>query len=306
MSENLPTTAENRAPVVAGFGTRDSFELLQRQAALLSASDLVPKEYRGRDKVANCVIALEMANRIGANPLMVMQNLYLVHGRPSWSSQFLISGINSTGKFTPLRFQISEPEPEKEVPAEITYYEGNNKRTKTVKEKIRNQTCVAWVIEKATGERLESAPVSLEMAVKEGWYSKAGSKWQTMPDLMLRYRAASFFSRQYCPEVTMGLKTAEEERDIIDITPPAFDVPTSEDIVSRFTDPAPTAETVDVTTGEILDETEPAAGDTFEVQPEPEQVSPALAECPECHFKGGRHSPVCSMKKGEREPGIEG
>lgn len=253
MSNEIVKVEESRVPVVAGFGTKESFELLQRQAALLAASDLVPKEYRGKEKVANCVIALEMANRIGANPLMVMQNLYLVHGRPSWSSQFLISGINSTGKFTPLRFTISDPEPEKEVSATIISYENGQKKTNTVKEKIRNRTCVAWVIEKVTGERLESAPVSIEMAVKEGWYSKAGSKWQTMPELMLRYRAASFFSRQYCPEVTMGLKTDDEERDIIDITPPAFETPSAESIVSRFTDPEP--ETVNTETGEISEPT---------------------------------------------------
>lgn len=60
----------------------------------------------------------------------------------------------------------------------------------------------------------------MEMAVKEGWYQKNGSKWQSMPEQMLRYRAASFFGRIYAPDLLMGLKTQEEEQDaMIDVTP---------------------------------------------------------------------------------------
>lgn len=40
-----------------------------------------------------------------------------------------------------------------------------------------------------------------------------GSKWKTMPQLMLRYRAASFFSSLNCPELTMGIYTKEEIED---------------------------------------------------------------------------------------------
>ncbi|WP_252151905.1 hypothetical protein [Acinetobacter sp. ANC 4177] len=58
------------------------------------------------------------------------------------------------------------------------------------------------------------------MAVKEGWYQKNGSKWQSMPEQMLRYRAASFFGRIYAPDLLMGLRTQEEELDsMIDVTP---------------------------------------------------------------------------------------
>lgn len=174
------------APVVMGFGTATGFALMQRAAALLAASALVPKEYQGN--VANCTIALEMASRIGASPLMVMQNLYLVHGKPSWSSQFIIAAVNGTGRFTPLRFDITG--------------EGEKK------------TCIAWALEKATGERLESPPISMDMAKKEGWIDKNGSKWKTMPDLMLRYRAATLFGRLYAPEILMGMKAYEEVIDI--------------------------------------------------------------------------------------------
>ena len=183
--ERIETT-ETHLPVVAGFQSKDGFDLMLRQAKWLSASDLVPQQFRGN--IANTVIALEMSNRMNASPLAIMQNLYIVHGKPGWSAQFIIAAVNSTGRFSPLRFQVQGS--------------GDAK------------TCTAWVIEKATGEKLEGPPVSIDMAKREGWYGKNGSKWPIMPDLMLRYRAATLFGRLYAPEVLMGMKTVEEIADI--------------------------------------------------------------------------------------------
>jgi len=192
----LEQNSKPQAPmevVTMGWSTKAGFELMQRAAALLASSALVPKEYQGN--VANATIALEMAARVGASPLAVMQNLYIVHGKPSWSSQFIIAAVNGTGKFSPLRFAM----------------EGEGAR----------RVCVAWATEKATGERLESPPISMEMAKAEGWIEKNGSKWKTMPELMLRYRAATLFGRLYAPEILMGMKAYEEVIDIEgeDITP---------------------------------------------------------------------------------------
>lgn len=180
------------------------FELKQRQAKMLSNSTLIPKEYQASNPngLSNCYIALDMAQRMNANPLIVMQNLYIVHGKPAWSSQWIIASINNCGKFSPLRFEITEL-------GEI------NAGTS----KIKNKQCIARAYEKATGERLESAPVTIQMAIDEGWYGKNGSKWKTMPDVMLRYRAASFFGKFYCPELLMGIQSLEETQDIIDVNP---------------------------------------------------------------------------------------
>lgn len=225
-----------------GLLNLEAFELSQRIAKMLSSSTLVPEQYRatiqkkaGKDEhgnqlwreepnpngLSNCVIALNMSNRMGADPLMVMQNLYLVNGRPSWSSQFIMAGINSSGRFSALRFELKDLG-EKEVECVETVWENrkSKKISKTVK--IHDFSCVAWAIERETGERLESSKITIEMAVKEGWYTKEGSKWQTMSEQMLRYRAASFFGRVYAPELLMGLRSAEEEQDrIIDVTPEA-------------------------------------------------------------------------------------
>jgi hypothetical protein len=168
------------------FATPESFEVAQRVAKALAQSTLVPKEYQ--NNVPNTLIALEMSNRIGASPLMVMQHLYIVHGKPSWSSSFLISAINSCGRFEPLRFEVSG--------------------------KGESLSCFAWTKDKS-GNKLEGPVVDMAMAKAEGWVQKNGSKWKTMPELMIRYRAAAFFSRLYCPEITMGMQTAEE---VVDIT----------------------------------------------------------------------------------------
>ncbi|HCM31833.1 MAG TPA: recombinase RecT [Acinetobacter radioresistens] len=223
-----------------GLLNLEAFELSQRVAKMLSSSTLVPEQYRsvikvkaGKDQsgqwmyrdeenpngLSNCIIALNMANRMGADPLMIMQNLYLIEGRPSWSSQFIMASINSCGRFSALRFDL-EDLGEKEVEYQETSWAGGRKQNVTKKIKIQNFACTAWAIERETGERLNSSKITIEMAVKEGWYQKNGSKWQTMPEQMLRYRAASFFGRVYAPELLMGLKSAEEEQDqIIDVTP---------------------------------------------------------------------------------------
>lgn len=179
--------------VSVGLVDGQSFALAQRIGNMLAQSTIVPKAYVGN--VGNCVIALNMASRIGADPIMVMQNLYVVHGSPSWSAQFLIACFNRCGRFSSLRYEFGGEE-------------GKD-----------SWSCRAWAVEKETGERLNGTTVSIEMAKKEGWYAKQGSKWQSMPQQMLMYRAASWFVRAYAPEIAMGLHTAEEIRDTYDLKP---------------------------------------------------------------------------------------
>lgn len=193
----LAKIQEDITPAVnVGFDTLKGFEAMQRMANLFSASSIVPEIYRSKgDKDytsrGNCVIALDMALRMGANPLMVMQNLYVVHGRPAWSAQFLIATLNQSGKFSALRYE----------------FQG--------KEGQDDWGCRAVATELATKERLVGPLITISLSKKEGWYGKNGSKWQSMPELMLRYRAASWFVRAYAPEIAMGLQTVEEVRDAV-------------------------------------------------------------------------------------------
>ncbi len=178
------------------FASSESFDHGQRVAKALASSNLVPSQYQGTQGVANCLIALNMANRMGVDEMAVMQNLHIIHGRPSWSAPFLISAVNTCGRFSPMRFKKGDL-------GEITF-EGK---------KIRNLSCMAYAKD-SSGDVLEGSTITVAMAISEGWYGKKGSKWPNMCEQMLMYRAASFFSRIYCPEITMGMRTVEENQEI--------------------------------------------------------------------------------------------
>lgn len=188
--------------VTAGFQSAEGFALLQRMANMFSSSSLVPPQFQGQNNLGNCVIALNMAQRLGADPLMVMQNLYVVYGNPSWSSKFLIAMFNQCGRYE-----------------SIHYDETGKKGTDT-------QGIIAWAKEKSTGEVIKGPEVTIKIAKDEGWFGKNGSKWKSMPDQMLRYRAAAWFIRTTAPELSMGLQTTDE---IIDVTPePVVEKPINE------------------------------------------------------------------------------
>lgn len=179
---------ENPVAIADSFSSMTNFENTWRMAGCLSKSSLIPPNFIGKPQ--DCMIAIDMSRRMGANPFMILQNIYIVHGKPAWSSQFLIACINSCGKFSPLRY-------------------------KQVGEKGKpSYGYLAHAIDVKYNENLEGPEVTMEMAEKEGWTKKNGSKWLTMPDLMLRYRAATFFARLFAPELTMGMKTEEEIYDV--------------------------------------------------------------------------------------------
>ena len=284
MQTSAVAAQKNDAPM--SLLTGSGFEQLQRVAKALAGSTLVPAQYRAFAEVKeygkvvghnpnpaglpNCVVALNMALRMGADPLMVMQNLYVIEGRPSWSSQFIIASLNSCGRFSPLRFDLSEPGKNEELTYSATFWKDGKKVTEQRKAKIKHQTCTAWVIEKETGDRLNGPTISMQMAIDEGWLTKNSSKWLTMPEVMLRYRAASMLGRLYAPELLMGLQSREEVEDFIDATPDgagnyAVDV---NDLRNKEPE-APAiidddAETVNTETGEIVTDSTQSATKTAE------------------------------------------
>jgi hypothetical protein len=237
MRQQQAAPREAQMPAVrAGFFDLQSFELIQRVSKAFAQSDLVPKQYQGN--LANCMIAMDMAQRIGANPLMVMQNLYVVHGTPGWSSKFLIATINVCGRYSSLRYEW------RGKPGEAEY------------------GCRAWAIEKETGERLDGIWVDWKMVKAEGWDAKNGSKWKTMPDQMLIYRAAAFWQRAYAPEFGMGLQTYEELQDTFEATREP-DGSYSVDVASlkREAEATNRVGKVDTRTGEIIDAPATAVAD---------------------------------------------
>ncbi|MFW6106539.1 MAG: hypothetical protein ACOC8H_00085 [bacterium] len=179
-------TRDHMDPSLAIMLSPDLARNLYRQADQYSRSDLVPEQFR--NKPGNCFIALQMAIRFRCDPFMLMQHMYVVHGKPGLEAKFVIGLINQSGKFTgPLQWK----------------WAGSGK----------TRSCTAYATHKVTGERCE-ATLDWSTVEKEGWAGKSGSKWQSMPDQMFCYRSAAFFARRFCPEVTMGLPTADELFDI--------------------------------------------------------------------------------------------
>lgn len=185
----VPTSHPESRQSIAAFASVGNFEAAQRMAQALASSSIVPEAYRGKQGVANCLVAMELASRTGASVMMVMQNVHIIQGKPSWSATFLIASVNSCGRFSPLRFET----------------EGEQ-----MKEGWR---CRAVATELATGDALEGEWITVGMVHGEGWASKAGSKWKTMPGQMIRYRAASFWTRVYAPEISLGMRTLDEVED---------------------------------------------------------------------------------------------
>ena len=167
------------------YSSSDTFQLALQMAKGLSQSTLVPQTFQNNP--ANCLIALEQSNRLGISPMAVMQNLYIVQGKPSFSSSFIIGLINASGKYDK-ELQFDEEEKDGKPYA---------------------YTC--WT--ELDGRKVTGIKITMDMADKEGWTKKNGSKWITMPQVMLRYRAASFFARMNCPELSIGLYSKEELDD---------------------------------------------------------------------------------------------
>ena len=155
-----------------------------KMAEGLAKSDLVPDNYKGKPE--SCLIAIDVARQIGArSPLFVMQNLFVVKGKPSWSGQYCDAIVRAN--FKKVKVDLSGEGDERGC--QVTAYDQND------------NFC-------------EGTKVTIRMAKQEGWFSKTGSKWQTIPDLMLQYRAFAFFARIHCPDKLLGIHDEFENVDI--------------------------------------------------------------------------------------------
>jgi len=181
-NSSLTTTSNNSV-----FSGIQAFEDAQRIAKALASSTLIPTQFQGQQGFANCLVALEIANRMRISPFLAMQHLHVIHGRPSWSSSFIIAMVNGSGRFSPLRFEMSG--------------EGES------------LACYAMATDLASEQELKGPTITMLMAKKEGWSTKPNSKWATMPELMIRYRAAAFWGRLYASDLLLGIQSQEEVVD---------------------------------------------------------------------------------------------
>lgn len=187
MEQKNEVTVSRPQASLSIFDNENDFNFGMRMAKVFATSNLVPVQYQ--NNIGNVMIAINMSSRMKADPLMVMQNLVIVHNTPSFEAKFMIACFNATGKYTPIRY-------------------------KQIGEKGKDSFgYIAYAIDKKTGDVLEGPSVSIKTAKDEGWYDK-NNKWKTIPDLMLRYRSASWFIRTTDPGVAMGFQSREEMQDM--------------------------------------------------------------------------------------------
>lgn len=179
----MTTTTAQPSPVAFLHDT-GAFEHLYRVAKALSMSKMVPTHFQ--QKPEDCMVALMMAQQLEVNPLLCIQNLQIINGRPGFSASYAIALANQRGPFA----------------GPITW---------SSKGKGDNLEVTAHAIVKSTGEQV-SATCSMEMAKAEGWVKNP--KYKSIPEQMLRYRSATWLIRLHCPEVLLGLSTDDEVQTV--------------------------------------------------------------------------------------------
>ena len=177
--------AQANITTVNPYGSKEAFNELFTKAQYLAKSDLVPDSYR--NKPANCMIALDTANRLGVSPLFVMEQLTIVQGKRSWSGQACGMLIKRYPLF-------------KDV--ELVY---------VGKENEESWGAYVQAVRKDNGKTIKGTTVTMKMAQLEGW--TRNTKWKSMPEQMLAYRAYAFFARVHCADVLNGFMVEGEPED---------------------------------------------------------------------------------------------
>ena len=175
---------QSALPSESIYTSTQAFNNLFKIGNVLSKTQLVPDNYR--NKPEDCTIAIDIANRSGMSPLSVMQNLYVVKGKPQWSGQACIAMICASKEF-------------EHVKPVMVGERGTD-----------DWGCYFKAVDKSDGEVVTGTLVTIKMAKDDGWYDKPGSKWKSMPEQMLQYRAAAFFARVHMPNTLMGFQVEGE------------------------------------------------------------------------------------------------
>lgn len=181
----LATVVNTGTAIGNPFGSKESFNNLFVMAQALAKSDLVPQAYKG--KTTNIMLAIDTANRMGLSPMFVMEQMSVVQGKRTWSGQACSTLVNGYPRFKNVRLVYVGKEGTPEWGAYVT------------------------ATRKDTGEEIKGTTVTMKMAELEGW--TRNSKWKSMPEQMLAYRAYSFFARVHCADALNGFMVEGEPED---------------------------------------------------------------------------------------------
>lgn len=203
--KELAVIAPQQTNAIQAWVEGEVFEKLSTLANKFAQSQLVPQNFRG--KPHDCFIAMQIAHRMQTDPFLVLQNLKVINGTPTWAAVFAIARANELGPFAD----------------RISFEAKGEGESLSVTASAKHET---------TG-KIVSATVDMKMAKAEGWTKN--SKYQTMPEQMLCYRAAMFLIRRHCPEILQGMPTTDEIEDISaarNVTPTTIDGTASNEAAS--------------------------------------------------------------------------
>lgn len=173
--------------------TLSNFSDRWKIAEKLSKSSIIPKEFQGKPE--NILLCMGMSEKMGLDLITVVNNLQMVMGHQEWKGSFIPVLIEKTGKYTELEFNF------------------------VGKETDDTFGCYLEATRTRDGKRIKGTTITIAMAKQEGWYSR-NSKWKTMPQQLLIYRASTFFARAYCAAALNGISTEGETNDINNRQPP--------------------------------------------------------------------------------------
>jgi Zn ribbon nucleic-acid-binding protein len=154
----------------------------------LARSNFVPEQYRG--KPDDCLIALDLAARLGTHWMAILQHVYIVHGRPGMDANLSIGLVNQSGQFDPIQYEV----------------EGQDARAKDYRVRAYSKRVGSPIV-------LYGPWIDWELVRAEKWDGKDGSKWKSMPEQMFHYRAGAWWQKRHCPEMTLGMSTTDEIAD---------------------------------------------------------------------------------------------
>lgn len=254
------------------------YKHLMTVAAQFATTQLIPKHFQ--DKPQDVFVALHMAHRMGCDPILVLQNLYVVHGMPGWKSSFIIAQANMAKAFaSPIRWRVEKRGEPISIKRKQTYWENNQKRTREVSALVPDIAVTAYAADRTTGEEL-AVEVTMQQAIAEGWTDN--EKYSSLGEQMLRYRSAAFLVRLYAPQVMLGVPVVDELEDVEGVAAPAaaaapamrtYDAASLNDMLKGKPASAPSAPSADDHDLTIIED-EPAA----EAKPEPEVQAEVQAE----------------------------
>lgn len=189
LKERAKTMREMRE--IKPFESKDGFEAAQRMGKLLTMSNIISGDWR--NNIANAVVAIDLSNKTGIPAMTIANHIYVVKGHVGFSAEFYRAIIHGSGRFI-----------------DLISYQMNSEES----------ACRVYMTD-TKGEIKYGSWYTVDMAKAEGLYSKNGSKWLIMPEVMLKARAATLFAKDYVSDIYLGLTNIAtkivKDENIIDV-----------------------------------------------------------------------------------------